>query len=621
MKISGYPSPALLILSVSITMGQEATAPRSDSLLATRLNFSRTLDIYDWHLRALYSRMVAPKTTFRFGENFLSSLHRLRDHDKWRDDQHATIGLDFQLFGVPAQTRLYSRLFRDRISFLNSDHQSSGAEVRVQQLAWKRFEVRPGIGYRWESRLDQADSGPHFEFAGRLPPTVWGDYTHQLEALAATERFPLRMNEDVQLSYGLARQFYTDTSDSLFLNYSHYQRDNFVSEQGQVRIERLGKRTRAVENRLHYRLSSHGRLALRSRLQESVVSVSKLRTDSSAASAIGGREYENFEVQHVVSLDWRWQKFFASVDLRYDQQTVDNNSTGSSPFSPQFGVIRYNVRDRAFSISQRSIWRPSPRDSLAFNGSVARFARDTSDRNRPDSYDDFRAQLNLLHQHVFRPGFALRWQLSGYADHLVYLKSAFSATNNWTRVLQLAPQLLLRVSESVQASQRAGVRAHYVTFDFEDFPGAPKSFSSRTFFLNDSLAALLSKRSTVVLNYTLETEELGTLNWDEFKTRPQLTRTRHWLNLMFEHSLSSRCRFSPGLSYYRQTQWNYETTARGTQRRRTGAFTSVGPIFRLVYERTPHAMLYFQGQQQMVFSLGARRQAQYYFTLTVQWSL
>ncbi len=623
MKALACQSLALLILLVTGSAGQEVPSQCSDSLLAARVDFSRALDIYDWQLRASYTKALAPKTFFRFGENFLSSLHRLRDSDKWRDDQTATVGMDFPLFSASAQARLYSRVFRDKISFLNSDHQSSGAELRLQQTLWKRFEIRPGAGYRWESRLEQVDNAPHFEFGAYLPSSSWGDYTHRLDAHAATERFPSRKNEDVRFSYGLARQFYTDTSDSLFLNFVHYRRDNFVSEVGEIRVERLSKRTRGLENRLRYRVSENGRLALRTLLQESVVSISKLQPDSSASSQkdFPSREYDDYQVQHILTLDWRWQRFSTGFELRYDQQAVDNNSSGSTPFSSQFGIVRYNVKDRSFSIAQRSAWQVSKKDSLGFSGSVARFARDTSDKNRPDTYDNFRAKVSIIHRHEFRPGFAVRWQFSGYADHLVYLKSAFSATNNWTRILQLAPQVLFRLNENLHASQRFGVRAHYVTYDFEDFAGAPKSFSSRTFFANDSLAARLSRRSSATFYYTLEIEELGSLNWDEFTTRPQQKRIRHWLNLMFDHTVSQRLRFSPGVSFYKQTQWNYETTAAGTQRRRAASLTSVGPFVRVTYERPPHALLYFQGQQQMVFFPGTQKQNQTYFNLTVQWSL
>jgi hypothetical protein len=622
MRVLARQSPALLILLVSVSAGQEVSSSRSDSLLSVRVDFSRALDIYDWQLRASYTQALAPKTFFRFGENFLSSLHRLRDSDKWRDDQTATVGMEFPLFSSPAQARLYSRIFRDRISFLNSDHQSSGAELRLQRTLWRRFEIRPGAGYRWESRLEQVDNAPHFELGAFLPPSGWGEYTHRLDAYAATERFPSRKNEDVRFSYGLAREFYTDTSDSLFLNFIHYRRDNFVSEQGQIRVERLSKRTRGVENRLRYRVSENGRLGLRTLLQESVVGISKSQPDSSASRRddFSSREYDDFQVQHVVTLDWQRQKFSTGFELRFDQQTVDNNSSGSTPFSSQFGIVRYNVKDRSFSIAQRSGWQVSKSDSLGFSGSAARFARDTSDKNRPDSYDNFRAKVSITHQHKFRPGLAVRWQLSGYADHLVYLKSAFSATNNWTRILQLAPQVLFRLNENVHGSQRFGVRAHYVTYDFDDFAGAPKSFSSRTFFANDSLAARLTSRSSATFYYTLEIEELGSLNWDEFTTRPQQKRTRHWLHMMFDHAASPRWRFSPGVSFYKQTQWNYETTPAGTLRRRAAALTSVGPFVRVAYERPPHALLYFQGRRQMVFSPGTRKQSQSYFNLTVQWS-
>lgn len=620
-------TPALLVLLSTVARAQDSSAIRADSLLTTRLIFSRALDIYHWQVQAAYTQVIVPRTIFRFGENFLSSLHRLSSQDKWKDDQTATLGIDFDVLGVPAQAQIYSRLFRDQFSSFNSEYNSTGAQVGWRQQTWQRFEIQPGVGYRWESRLERTDNGPHFEFGARLPETEISGYTHQLTGLAATDRFPSRKNEDVRFNYSLARQFYTDTSDSLFLTFAHFRRDNYVNDRTQIRVEQLSKRTRGIENRLRYRLSGSGRLALRSLVQESRVAIRKVEIEDARSrddKNLGERAHDDFDVQHVLSLDWQWPKFSTGLEFRFEQQTVDFNipdSAGFSPFSPQFVIIRYNVRGRTYAISQRSNWQASSRDSLRLSGSVVRFARDTSEKNRPDSYDNFRAQLSLVHQHVFRRDLALRWQLSGYADHFVYLKSAFSATNNWTRILQLAPQILFRVSESVRASQRFGVRAHYVTYDFEQIPGTLQSFSSRTFFVTDSLAVQLTQRSTMALQYSLELEEIGSLNWSEFATRPQLTRHRHWFYLTFDHALAPRWRFSPGLSFYHQTQWRHEATPRGLERRRSTQITSVGPQVRLSYERAPHALLYFQGQQQMIFSLGGRRQNQYYFNLTVQLAL
>lgn len=623
MNVAALGAPALLVALLPAAQAQDSLAIRSDSLLTTRLAFARALDIYHWHAEASYARALVGRTIFRFGENFSSSLHRLSREDRWKDDQTATLGLDLLVLGAPVQAQLQSRLFRDQFSSFNSDYTSTGAHVRWHQpaTAGRRLQIEPEIGYRWESRLGRADDGPHFGLAARLADTEIGGYTHRLAVSAATDRFPVRSNEDVQLRYSLARRFYTDTSDSLFLTFAHFRRDNYVNDRAQIRVEQLSKRTRGMENRLRYRLSESGRLLLRSLLQESRVAIRKL---PGAGSIPGERAHEDFDVEHLLSLDWRWRRFSAGLEFRFEQQTVDFNipdSAGWSPFSSPFFILRYNVRGRTFSISQRMHWQASPRDSLRVSGSVARLARDTTEKNRPDSYDNFRAQVNVTHQHVFRPDLVLRWQLSGYADHFVYLKSAFSAANNWTRILQLSPQILFRIGEHVQAGQRFGVRAHYVTYDFEQIPGTPQSFSSRTFFANDSLAARLSRRSTMALHFTLELEEIGKLDWGAFATRPQVTQLRSWFYLTFDHAPTRRWRFRPGLSFYRQTQWRHETTPQGLKRRRFAQITSVGPRLQVSYERAPHAVLHLQAEQQMIFSLDGRRQDQYYVNLTVQWSL
>jgi hypothetical protein len=629
MKFAVWFSPAVLFGIAATALAQQASAVSGDSArtnLAARLSFARVLEVFHWQAQAAYSRLLHPQTIFRFGENFLSSLHRLSDDERWKDEQTATLGVDFRWLGVPAQVQGQSRVFRDQVSSFNGNYRHTSALLRGNYRAAfgaRELELRPGVGYFWESRLGQADHGPHLELAARVPELVAGGYTHQLDAAAATERYPSRKNEDLRFQYGLSRQFYADTSDSLFLNVVHFRRDNYVRDQGFLRVEQLSKQTRGVENRLRYRLSENGRLALRSLVQQSRVAVRQTRL-AGDASASAERAHEDFDVQHALAVDWRGQRFSTGFELRFEQQTVKFNipdSVSLSPFSKQFVIIRYNVRDRTFSLAQRSRWQPSRRDSLRLSMSVARFARDTSERIRPDSYDNLRAQVNLTHYHAFRRGLALRWQLSGYADHLVYLKSAFSATNNWTRILQLAPQILMNLGERLQASQRFGVRAHYVTYDFEDIPGTPRSFSSRTFFAQDSLAAQLTRRSSLALNYQLEIEEIGTLNWDEFKTRPQFTRHRHWLFLSFDHALAARWRFLPGVRFYQQTQWRHEVTPRGPARRRDGQVTSVGPQVKLLYERLPRAALLFQAEQQLVFATGAPRQNQYYFNLTVQWSL
>ena len=616
---------ALACCAPALLLGALTAPPDSltggDRPWTSRLSFARVLDIYDWQLRAGYVNAVTPRTIFRLQENFLSSLHRLSAQDRWKDDQNATVGVEVQMLGTPLQAQLSSRRFRDQISSFNSNFNNSAAQVGWQRY-WKRLAIKPSLGYRWESRLRQYDHGPHAELAAQLPETTVGGYTHELEASAATDRFPARVNEDVRLEYSLSRQFYRDTSDSLLVTFAHFRRDNYVSERQQIRVEELSKRTRGVENRLRYRFYGNGRLALRSLVQESRVAISRAEVGG-ARKPLGSRAHDDFDVLHHLHLEWQGSRLSSSLEFRFEQQTVDFNipdSAGFSPFSSPFVILRYNVRDRTYSIAQRTTWQPTRRDSLQLSGSMVRLARDTSERNRPDSYDNFRAQASLTHHHFLRPGLALRWQLSGYADHLVYLKSAFSATNNWTRILQLSPQVYFRIHDRVRGSQRVGVRAHYVTYDFDAIPGTPKSFSSRTFFVQDSLVAELTPRSTLGLQYQLELEEIGSLNWHEFVSRPQLSRERHWLYLAFEHRPARRWHFAPGLAFYQQTQWRHEATPAGLRRRRNAQLTSVGPQLRVAYERPPHALLTLQARQQTVEALEAPRQMQYYFNLIVQWS-
>jgi hypothetical protein len=642
-----------IVLSSSLLLAQDPTASAQDSTLLARQKtrtasneapslrnrtvFGHDIEIYNWQTQIEFQKALAHGWRLEAYENFSSVLQQQARGEAWKDDHNGSISLSRQMNRAWRMEALaHSKVFFDEFTggarnpaseFSNNDFSLSRFNLRSELELGQRLRLAPGIGYRWEDILDRKDYGPHLELGVALAPTSWADYEHRFDLYAQLDDLPVRRNDDLNVMYGIARQFERNAGDSLFVRFNHARRENYFTTSF---IDELNRNRRSLENRLHYRVGEAWRFQLVSELSEASVEVGRrLYAAREAESKLVSRfRHEDLESQQRAQLLWRRENLTSDLNFVYRSRQRNYEIPDSlrvSPLIRRYAGEGYDSDDWDLALSHRLQWRLGARDSLRWFGRVTRYAHDTANLDNPNDYDRLQVQANVLYEHRFHSRFRLRWEARSYLEHQVYLKGNLSGDNRWTRVWQLLPQLLLGDPGRLALKQSFGVRATFIDYDFPQAISNRTSIVLRDFFIADSLTAALSARATLELQYKLTLEERGLLNWEEWLQSPQADIRRHLFVLQVRQHLARRWDFAPGVSYYHEKHWSYKTRPLQKALR---AFSHeqfiLSPRLHLGYFRPPHALLFFTARRQMSFRTLAgnarlRDRNIDTFSLTVQW--
>lgn len=649
----GMAALCFTLLLSSFTLAQETSSPAPDSAalltsnqtfssnaapaLRHRTSFGHDIEIYNWQTQLEFQKTLAQGWDLGVDENFSSALQQQARGEAWKDDHSGGIRLGRQMTRAwRMEARARSKIFFDEFTgsarntaseFSNNDFSLNRFDLRSELTLAQRLRLASGLGYRWEDLLGRSDYGPHAELGLALAPTRWLDYEHQFDLNAQLDDLPGRRNDDLALTYGVARRFEGGASDSLFVRYSHARRENYFTTSF---VDEQNRNRRSIENRLQYAASASWRFQLVSELSEAAVEVGRRLYAAAAedASLVSRFRHEDLEAQQRAQLLWRTGKLNNDLNLVYRSRRRSYEIPDSlrvSPLIRRYAGEGYDSDDWDLAISHRLQWRIGRKDSLRWFGRATRYAHDTANLENPNDYDRLQMQANLFYEHRFHSHLRLRWEARSYLEHQVYLKSNLSGDNRWTRIWQLLPQILLGDPARFALKQSFGVRATYLDYDFPQAVSNRTSIVLRDFFVADSLTATLSARATLDVQYKLTLEERGWLNWEQWLQSPQADIRRHLLVLQVRQRLGRRWDFAPGMSYYHEKHWSYKTRARQKALR---AFSHeqfiLSPALSLSYVRPPHALFYLTARRQMSFrtlagSAHARDRNIDTFSLAVQW--
>ncbi len=645
-----------LLLSFSLLLAQDTTSPASssqDSILHARPEtqaasneapalrhrtvFGHDIEIYNWQTQLEYQKELVRGWQLAVYENFTSVLQQQARGAAWKDDHNGGLSLARQMNRVwrmeaVAQSKVFFDEFTGRArntasEFSNNDFSLNRFDLRSAWEIAQRLRLAPGIGYRWEDILKRKDYGPHAELRLSLAPTRWADYEHQFELNAQLDDLPVRRNDDLNVTYGIARQFERNASDSLFVRFSHARRENYFTTSF---IDELNRNRRSLENRLQYRVGETWQFQLISELSESAVEVGRrlYAARDNDAKLVSRFQHEDLESQQRAQLLWRHAKLNSALTFVYRSRRRKYEIPDSlrvSPLIRRYAGEGYDSDDWDLAFSHRLQWRIGRQDSLRWFGRVTRYAHDTANLDNPNDYDRLQMQANVLYEHRFHPRFRLRWEARSYLEHQVYLKSNLSGDNRWTRIWQLLPQLLFGDPASIALKQSFGVRATFIDYDFPQAVSNRTSIVLRDFFIADSMTAALSARTTLEVQYKFSLEERGLLNWEEWLQSPQADIRRHLLVLQVRQHLARRWNFAPAVSYFHEKHWSYKTRP---LQKAVRVFSHeqfiLSPMLNLGYFRAPHALLFLTARRQMSFRTFAgnahvRDRNIDTFSLTVQW--
>jgi len=281
--------------------------------------------------------------------------------------------------------------------------------------------------------------------------------------------------------------------------------------------------------------------------------------------------------------------------LKYESNNQKNDvpdSLKNKKFSKYFYYISPDFQSSRLTLSTMSKFYLFRSDTLQLNGSISRFSYDTPENNMDDR-DEFRLNVSVSEIHTFAEN--LTFVLNGSVNlyHLVYIFSERSANNNWMRIFRLFPQVFYRPNKNITIAQYLEILANYVDYDYETGTTTTdlKSYIFRRFSLTQEIQARLSRQIGIFLNYKLELEENGKLDWDSWTEYLLMNRKNHWVRFNFNYKLNKDFIVSPGFILNRRIEErNNIASFSGSYLAQGGSITSFGPTFKLVYQ--PHHRLH-----------------------------
>ncbi|MDQ7064765.1 MAG: hypothetical protein Q9P90_11030 [candidate division KSB1 bacterium] len=582
-------------------------------------SFQQNIDVFDWAYRLGYHG-VARSLRYAIGLNLTSSMLKSGAKKKWKDLQDAFLTFG-QTFRPNLQTylKLQHMIFKDELSNFNYDRQLSAVTLATNWSFKTSMEIQPELGFRWERRNALMESGLYTGMLINMPPQRLGEYQNMLYAWGEATRLRDRRNGTARVKYSVWREFQPGSKDSLIVHLDLLRRDNFFSNPLSGRIESLRKSEQGITNFLTYRISETSEFRLHTVLTSTKVTVKRLDRGRTTAS----RSHEDFEIRNRMDYRWQYRRLDSHFELEMGESAVNYDipdSSGFSPFSRRFATLGYDIEEKFTRIAMRFFLPISRSDSLRLYTELQKVQHDNSDLRNPDSYDEQRWQVSLLHQRQINPFFTLSWEANVFLKHFVYLHEQFSAQNNWTRLFQIEPRVRLTVPGGFLFVQSVGVRAQYVDYDFDELQPIRSSYVIRDFFLQDSLVANLGNDLTFSLNYRFELEELGSLDWERFTSRPRTQWRNHWINLQFSQEIWPGFQYVTGVVFYRQARYRMRQDKEGNLLpERIGVHTNLGPVLRLSYTTQNGSTILFSGERQRVLPFEGEDYYVNHIQLSVHW--
>jgi hypothetical protein len=584
----------------------------------SQLQFRNELNSYLWQWNLGKQLQIAPRLTFSFAEGFRSSMLKLSNEKKWKDDQSLAAGL---LYGLSAPWQLaltmQSFSFLDRQTGLNADIHTHSARLGVHYLPSPRLQIKFDAGPKWDYRFQRKDNGLTCSADAAAQDFDVQSYRNSFSLALNEDLFDQRRNSNRNAIYRVSRSFTQDTADTLRFYASNRRNDNYTSASGD--FESLRETNKGLQNALGYQMAPLMRLWLTSELQFRDVEVASYAAEQKQKS----RQRHDQQAGNSLILHTHGRRWYSQSQLSYESLTqkydIDVNDL-KVPFSQRTAFITPNNSSQRLTLGSEFGSRLSRVDSLNVYGSMSRFRYDTPDTNNFDDRDEFRGHLRGMIRHVFSPVLLLDVQSSVNLYHMVYIFGERSADNNWNRILRLRPGLYYTPTRTLRLYQSFEVLANYVDYDFDSAQQSTKSYVFRKFSMDDSLRWQFADRTSWALDYRLQLEENGQLYWQKWSERVLTTRRSHWFQARLHHSNRAGLSLSPGFTVYLREEWRHDQNEHGVEiKKSAGTFCSYGPMLRVTYAPSAAAQVTFDGIRRRVNPAG---QAFYYINdldVQVEW--
>lgn len=337
-----------------------------------------------------------------------------------------------------------------------------------------------------------------------------------------------RKNQDINISFSSIKSFDETSSISFDIGYLNRNRDNPEINPGISDIPIRSRKSDKIQLRTNFNFQ----------LLKNITNVTSLAFNNELISnhylsnfvSINESNFKrevnlyNFDISN--SMIYKITDFSLYSFINYNRTDEDYSAINILNLpSNQFELFKsdQNRQDRIetyLNLKFNSYINLSSYDSLSIGTDYRILRYDTpSDKNNDDRDElSFAGDIEYLRRVSRILSIGIRNEFRFF--HYVYLKSQRSSSNNWNRLIKLAPTILL-MSDELYYKPIFSINANYTTYDFENVITGINSFSFREVSYLDSLQIRLYKNLYFETKDELRYSERGILYWDAFSEQPQ----------------------------------------------------------------------------------------------------
>lgn len=546
---------------------------QNDTLLASRalsFGFDKTGNTILFHADA-YGALSLPYGSLFFKQKYNGRAIRTNTLSV-RDDEEFAF-----LWSIPVSTSLDVSASGSVLSSSDPKATNSGDVQDIAAFGGVHFRplttaaINIGVGGVHSAQIGTAERGWRLIGSGSIRDTEIDHY--MLNADARGEYSLLGNKREIAhsaLSARLAREFSTGEQLAFTARFATLHRDQYLlvpsigSDSNIVNrlsdsIETRGEQQMYFTGMLSLPLFSAGTIDLTASVEQ--VSADRYYRQLLSTLRESGVTRTHNELRFSLASTARFfalggeHEIAVRLDSREESNTVARRfGIGDTVLSAQ--RLRETLRDNSSarsSLSARSRWWATAHDTLQYALSTSLLRYDTPSNENNDDRDELSAASSLSYGHSFSPLLSASLTAELQLTHIVFLKAARSAQNNWNRIVKITPVVAVR-GKKFSATPRFEVVANYTTFDFEDIIGSQQSISSRQIGYTDSIAYKISDRHRIESRLTIRYEERGEFRWATFSEIPNYRKTEQFYTVLFFVDPSSALSIGAGARYYQLAQ-------------------------------------------------------------------
>jgi hypothetical protein len=450
---------------------------------------------------------------------------------------------------------------------------------RIKSLGGLNFKyydsakISAFMGYENTKQLNVNLNGLSYRFIANTPEI--DIYSNKLKAYGFTQISQLKnkMNSsDLDIGSNISNlsnngNFYNISAKYKVLNRDFYTLLNQnETQQNSLRVEERGDDKLSVDFSGKYTFneyfSASGIFAFQNRLVERGYRASDLFSNSP------NRILEEKSINASIQTIYKTESLHQETGFEYNFRNEINDLNYLNSINPSDEAVQRSLEKQKDNssirgrLTSKTNYTLFSKDSIKINYSTTILRYDTPSLDNNDDRDEFFSILNLEYNYKFNSELLSGLIFESIQNHLVFLKSGRSSSNNWNKIYRLSPYILYKNDDFSMQSQFE-VLANYTVYDYESINPSIKSFSYRQIAYKDSIYLKLGNNYNIQLKVSSRLYERGVLYWNDFAESPQNRNIEIFSKMIFFTKPLYNLQLGFGARYFYLQQKNLETIVPG----------------------------------------------------------